>query len=191
MGGREEGRQTSCFSSILFQVFYHAINLHLKYMCQCDVLLFSGDLFPQQNATWHEWTHVAYSVCLKKPALFLVFHHYTNNFNIHDSLAFVPQARALPPFFCLPPPPLFQYLLPFVLFCVLQPLNHTPVARQFVLRGAERGTWEGSVSPSRGASAYFTRREQQPLSTAGEITERSLQGRSMRQNIFLELSGSI
>lgn len=119
MGDREEGRQTSCFSSILFQVFYHAINLHLKYMCQCDVLLFSGDLFPQQNATWHEWTHVAYSVCLKKPALFLVFHHYTNNFNIHDSLAFVPQARALPPFsvYLLLPSSSTSFLLFFSVYC--------------------------------------------------------------------------
>lgn len=167
------------------------INLRLKYMCQCNVLLLSRDLLSQQSATWHEWAHVAHSVCLKKPALFWVFHHYTNNFNIHGSLASVPKPRALPPFFRVPPPSSFPVPPSFCSFLRIAALESHSCCQTVCPLRCWMGTWEGSVSPAQEAAAYFTHREEQQFSTAGEITERSLEGRSMRQNIFLELSGSI
>lgn len=112
-------------------------------MCYCNVVLLSGAYF--YSRVLHGMSNVLHWLAcfilhLKVPAMFWVLHHYTNNFNIPSSLALFPNL-SFPPIFSV-------YLLilfsssplhhpPLVLFHILQPLNHTPVARQFVLCCAE------------------------------------------------------
>lgn len=52
--GRREGKLPVFLAFYFRFVSCNRINLHLKYTCQCNVLLFSGELFSQQSATWHE-----------------------------------------------------------------------------------------------------------------------------------------